>query len=73
MDNKYIKIIKSTPLFQGISDEEIAQFLRPDGSGIKAFARKAIFFTQETRPLISAYFWRARRLSNVTSFGVAGA
>lgn len=43
MDNKYIKIIKDTPLFQGMSDEEIAQFLRPDGSGIKAFARKAIF------------------------------
>ena len=56
MDNKYIKIIKDTPLFQGMSDEE-----------------KAIFFTQETRPLISAYFWRARHLSNVTSFGVAGA
>ena len=34
MDNKYIKIIKSTPLFQGISDEEIAQFLSPDGRGI---------------------------------------
>lgn len=56
-----------------MSDEEIAQFLRPDGSGIKAFARKAIFFTQETRPLISAYFWRARRLSNVTNFGAAEA
>ena len=57
-----------------MSDEEIAQFLRPDGSGIKKlFARKAIFFTQETRPLILAYFWRARHLSNVTSFGVAGA
>ena len=69
MDNKYIKIIKGTPLFHGMSDEEIAQFLRPDGSG----ARKAIFFTQETRPLILAYFWRARRLSNVTSFGAAGA
>ena len=27
----------------------------------------------ETRPLISAYFWRARRLSSVTSFGAAGA
>ena len=23
MDNKYIKIIKGTPLFQGMSDEEI--------------------------------------------------
>ena len=31
MDNKYIKIIKGTPLFHGMSDEEIAQFLRPDG------------------------------------------
>lgn len=35
MDNKYIKIIKNTPLFESMSDEEIAQFLRPDGSGIK--------------------------------------
>lgn len=52
MDNKYIKIIKSTPLFQGISDEEIAQFLRPDGSGIKAFARKAIFHAGDK----TAYF-----------------
>ena len=44
MDNKYIKIIKSTPLFQGISDEEIAQFLRPDGSGIKSFRKESYFF-----------------------------
>ena len=63
MDNKYIKIIKGTPLFQGMSDEEIAQFLRPDGSGIKSFSQgKLYFFTQETRPLILAYFWRARHL-----------
>lgn len=73
MDNKYIKIIKGTPLFQGMSDEEIAQFLRPDGSGIKSFRKESYIFTQETRPLILAYFWRARHLSNVTSFGVAGA
>lgn len=56
-----------------MSDEEIAQFLRPDGSGIKSFRKESYIFTQETRPLISAYFWRARRLSNVTSFGAAGA
>lgn len=73
MDNKYIKIIKSTPLFHGMSDEEIAQFLRPDGSGIKSFRKESYIFTQETRPLISAYFWRARRLSNVTNFGAAEA
>jgi len=26
MDNKYIKIIKGTPLFQGMSDEELLGF-----------------------------------------------
>ena len=44
MDNKYIKIIKGTPLFQGMSDEEIAQFLRPDGSGIKSFRKESYIF-----------------------------
>ena len=44
MDNKYIKIIKDTPLFQGMSDEEIAQFLRPDGSGIKSFRKESYIF-----------------------------
>ena len=44
MDNKYIKIIKSTPLFHGMSDEEIAQFLRPDGSGIKSFRKESYIF-----------------------------
>ncbi|MFR5050451.1 MAG: hypothetical protein ACLTCP_03445 [Ruminococcus bicirculans (ex Wegman et al. 2014)] len=44
MDNKYIKIIKGTPLFQGMSDEEIAQFLRPDGSGIKSFRKECYIF-----------------------------
>lgn len=43
MDNKYIEIIKGTSLFESMSDEEITQFLRPDGSSIKAFARTAIF------------------------------
>ena len=44
MDNKYIKIIKGTPLFHGMSDEEIAQFLRPDGSGIKSFRKESYIF-----------------------------
>jgi CRP-like cAMP-binding protein len=44
MDNKYIKIIKDTPLFQGMSDKEIAQFLRPDGSGIKSFRKESYIF-----------------------------
>ena len=73
MDNKYIKIIKGTPLFQGMSDEEIAQFLRPDGSGIKSFRKESYIFHAGDKTLILAYFWRARHLSNVTSFGAAGA
>lgn len=44
MDNKYIKIIKNTPLFESMSDEEIAQFLRPDGSGIKSFRKESYIF-----------------------------
>ena len=35
MDNKYIKIIKGTPLFQGMSDEEITQFLRLDEKAVE--------------------------------------
>lgn len=53
MDNKYIKIIKGTPLFQGMSDEEIAQFLRPDGSGIKSFRKESYIFHAGDK---SAYF-----------------
>ena len=53
MDNKYIKIIKDTPLFQGMSDEEITQFLRPDGSGIKSFRKESYIFHAGDK---SAYF-----------------
>ncbi len=44
MDNKYIEIIKGTSLFHGMSDEEIAQFLRPDGSSIKSFCKDSYIF-----------------------------
>lgn len=54
MDNKYIKIIKGTPLFHGMSDEEIAQFLRPDGSGIKSFRKESYIFSRRRQVRL---FW----------------
>ena len=44
MDNKYIEIIKGTSLFESMSDEEITQFLRPDGSSIKSFCKDSYIF-----------------------------
>ena len=44
MDNRYIEIIKGTPLFGGMGDEEIARFLRPDGSWIKSFRKDSYIF-----------------------------
>lgn len=54
MDNKYIKIIKGTPLFHGMSDEEIAQFLRPDGSGIKKLSQGKLYFSRRRQDRL---FW----------------